>query len=231
MVRAILEGRKTQTRRIMKRKFPHGEPVGATASLGGWPVHFPDGKWDNEWCPYGQPGDRLWVRETICYSENGCVYEYGADGKTVIDEALEWRALWAYEGRAVIPSIHMPRAASRILLEITEIRGERLGDISKEDAIAEGIEPLFSPAEIAERPELGAASGWKNYMWHGDLLAPAKYVDQWPYQYSNYDDPRQSFASLWARINGPESVALNPWVWAISFQRSALLAETGERGL
>jgi hypothetical protein len=105
MVRAILDGRKTQTRRVIKEKLMRGE--GAHVNN----------------CQYGKPGDRLWVRETFCYHDYLARYLYKADGVT----GVKWK-----------PSIFMPRIASRIMLEITGIRVERLQDISEEDAIAEG---------------------------------------------------------------------------------------------
>lgn len=111
MVRAILEGRKTQTRRVMKPQ-PDTE--------------FPC-VYDRE-CLYGIPGDRLWVREAFSIYDHpeGPVCFYKADHPQ--DEYLKWR-----------PSIHMPRWVSKILLEITDIRVERLKDISEEDAKAEGV--------------------------------------------------------------------------------------------
>lgn len=122
MVRAILEGRKTQTRRIVKDGH-------ALAFLGAdhKPVLM---------CPFGQPGDRLWVRETsllcrdsngVCPAGNGKALAYAADGYELED------------GERWTPSIHMPRWASRISLEITGIRVERLQDISEKDARAEGV--------------------------------------------------------------------------------------------
>ena len=133
MVRAILEGRKTQTRRVLK---PQPNEVGAVGI-----ISLPDQLGDSNLfyfesksgkiglfkppfikCPYGAPGDSLWVRET--WHPRG---EYRATPW----ENANGRAIWK-------PSIHMPKWASRITLEITEIRVERLQDISEEDAIAEG---------------------------------------------------------------------------------------------
>lgn len=133
MVRALLAGTKTQMRRVVKpRPMPAGGWAVAARPRGFELVH-----WDNdeqEWraiaCPYGQPGDRLWVRETWGHFERspkpGDRIYYRADGECV---ALEpWR-----------PSIHMPRWASRITLEITDVRVERLQDISAQDCVAEGV--------------------------------------------------------------------------------------------
>ncbi len=110
MVRAILAGHKTQTRRIIKPQPP---------------VRIP--------CPYGIPGDRLWVRETWCRTKAGV--HYRADCRSLDDEAAvggRWKA-----------SIHLPRADSRLTLAVVAVRAERLGDITEADALAEGVAPLF----------------------------------------------------------------------------------------
>lgn len=123
MVRAILEGRKTQTRRITRfsssgRIELHGRQ---------WHISDPNAI---RACPYGQPGDRLWVRETWCRTAAGYT-QYRADDKR---EQPYWTLLkWK-------PSIHMPRLASRITLEITDVRVERLQDITHRDALSEGVE-------------------------------------------------------------------------------------------
>lgn len=134
MVRAILAGQKTQTRRIVKP-----QPLGDTA----W-------KNDDQWivsghgeagdtglhCPYGQPGDRLWVRETWAYGIHALAAKSDADGPFVYaaDQTTQGRLCDRWR-----PSIHMPRTASRIALEITGVRVERLRDISETDALAEGV--------------------------------------------------------------------------------------------
>lgn len=176
MVRALLDGRKTQTRRIVK--FPHPPE--------GWHVNN---------CPYGQPGDRLWVREsgwerpyrTTKMMREGADtwprFAYAADDWSDNDRA-DFKA-FGFKPR---PSIHMPRWASRILLEITGIRVERLQDISEEDARAEGCEV---PAIIYPDEPHSAYS----------------YVEQ--------------YRLLWESINGPGSWDANPWVWCISFRRIA----------
>ena len=111
MVRAILEGQKTQTRRILKGSTEHKE------------LHKNSKGW-GEICPYGKRGDKLWVREIWAKMQSGVV-AYRADING--EEKLKWK-----------PSIYMPRAASRITLQITDVRVERLQDISEADAIAEG---------------------------------------------------------------------------------------------
>ena len=120
------------------------------------------------------------------------------------------------------PSIHMPRWASRITLEITDVRVERLQNISEADAIAEGIAPLFSGEEVAGRPDCALdPMPWRNYLWHGHVGRSilAAQSDAWPHQFSSYDTAVGSYSSLWASINGAESWDANPWVWAVSFKR------------
>jgi hypothetical protein len=161
MVRALLAGRKTQTRRIVK---PQPITLGDAYSRS----HSDDGAWLGEGCgngripcPYGQPGDRLWVREAWCkFPEdsrdgNGAQTYYRADPSNTTAEAsrvmnrngVKWR-----------PSIHMPRSLSRITLEITDVRVERLQDISEADAEAEGFE-LGSP------PCIYNPTGWYRSLW------------------------------------------------------------------
>lgn len=136
MVKAILEGRKTMTRRVVKPAPEFGVEAAS--------VQHEDGKAKAVFqslsncsgitvaCPYGRPGDRLWVRETFCHlgDENENWFLYKADNPDALNGLI---ATWK-------PSIHMPRAASRILLEITEIRVERLKDITASDCVCEGIE-------------------------------------------------------------------------------------------
>lgn len=195
MVRALLAGTKTQTRRIIKPQpdsthhgFPYWNVGGYRAS---WCRSAADGgplaPANPLLCPYGQTGDRLWVRETFGHFERnenfkpGCEVFYRADGNCL--ELEPWR-----------PSIHMPRWASRILLEITSVRIERLQDISDEDARAEGIECMAGDPEC----------GYRNYLDQTD--------QDWTLR------PRESFQSLWESINGPASWSANPWVWPLDFR-------------
>jgi len=239
MVRAILEGRKAMTRRIIKPQAADVWPADGkemssanglsryytkdvTASITDGALYYGcPGYAIGGWCcPYGQPGDQLWVRETCRAHELtdeeaekdtcgvmerlGMDYQlYGLDGVIYhadntfreienTQQASElWAKLYAYHGKrgATVPPIHMPRWASRILLEITNVRVERLQDISRKDAIAEGCE---------ERNEDGA--------WLG---------------------PEVAFCRLWESINGPDSWEANPWVWVVEFKRIA--ANTKEK--
>lgn len=204
MVKAILADRKTQTRRVIKP-----QPVGCNY----WTVHHEDGLFDAFYpsrvkaqpallhCPYGQAGDRLWVRETwaaISKTEDtsplaDCNMEYRADtpdpypGEWPADEAKgnpdapKWR-----------PSIHMPRWASRITLEVTDVQVKRVREINNHDSWREGI-PIFEdwPVELREN-ELSEA--------------------------------RDMFGHLWNSINAKRGYSWesNPWVWCISFERIEL---------
>lgn len=187
MVRAILEGRKTQTRRVVKLR--HGSPyciVGERSDGATWPMWFdpnqgPD--YHPEVCPYGKPGDRLWVRETWGVVE-------GEDG------ASRWVAYAATPGqtrrapedsalkRCWKPSIHMPRWACRLVLDVTDVRVERLQDISDADALAEGI------STVAFRPDDGfpVCDGYMAGSDDGKMLLQTT--------------PRAAFQSLWESIHG-----------------------------
>lgn len=198
MVRAILEGRKTQTRRVIKEQPPerykdlyyecnwHGKvgPVGWfwSRSTSGAGAEQQDLLGINP-CPHGTVGDRLWVREAWAKAgEVTDVTEYRADNHD--PKGAKWR-----------PSIHMPRWASRITLEITGVRVERLREISKEDAIAEGVSEIVVPG-IEYGP-------------YGDPVQPL--------DCSATD--RDRFDHLWQSIHGAESWFANPWVWVIEFMR------------
>ncbi|HEN4830094.1 hypothetical protein [Klebsiella pneumoniae] len=195
MVRAILDGRKTQTRRPIKWKQTRFTEIGEREDGTKWPWSEDAEHACDFWhpCPFGAVGDRIWVRETFQgplvheelfeeYSaypekfETPEYCEYAADGGVRpeycdLDDNLRhgWR-----------PSIHMPRWASRVLLEITDVRVERLKSISDGDALREGC----STADMKS----------------GDCVADV-------------------FARLWASIYGAESWNANPWVWVIEFKR------------
>ncbi len=179
MVRAILNGTKTQTRRVVKIKSPK------SVSLHDYSV---DGVRVGP-CPYGQPGDRLWVRETWAHGTHAMAAERDGDGPFVYAATdREDRRL----GDRWRPSIHMPRAASRITLEITGVRVERLQDISDNDALAEGVAQ-------AVRERLPKIQQCGEY----DVIDA---------------DPVDEYRELWESINGPASWESNPWVWVVSFQ-------------
>ena len=139
MVRAILDGRKTMTRRVVKKQPPDGwdRACWFRAPVMGWTYRpEPADEWHTVKCPYGQTSDRLWVRETWC------------DGYTGTADPYLYRA--TYKGGANYtwkPSIHMPRKASRITLEVVGVRVERLQEISEDDAFAEGVSDKVNPNE------------------------------------------------------------------------------------
>lgn len=219
MVRAILAGTKTQTRRVVKPQPFASHPAGAV--LGGqncasrW-IFYPAGPIDGSEeaayetddglrpCPYGQPGDRLWVRETwrwygrfrAGHNEGGFLYAADLSSKTFTDfpDAIDrWGEFEAACERGQTnkwkPSIHMPRWASRLTLEITGVRVERVQEISEADARAEGCD--------GECP-IGYIPAYQK--------APLAY----------------HYAQVWAAINGEEgsrSWSANPWVWVVEFKR------------
>lgn len=206
MVRAILDGRKTQTRRVIK---PQPEPTFTIK-----PCHFSPTCWayaeDEHFhkpdgctckpvkCPYGTAGSRLWVRETWLELRehhdhfsgsrrklvtvngkpkiNSIEYLADTDGS---EETERCRIELGYKWK---PSIHMPRWASRITLEITDVRVERLQDISPDDAVSEGI-------------------------------------GEWAKEHNLSLYPTTAFLRLWNKINGDGSWESNPWVWVVKFKR------------
>lgn len=190
MVRALLDDTKTQTRRrAIKTSQPDRvvlsdydkaefkiEIENLNCGLRYWQV-----------CPCGQPGDRLWVRETFSEfdTNHGKVVWYRAES----DDPDYWHGVtWK-------PSIFMPRRLSRITLEITGVRVERLQDISEADALAEGVDmdkTITMPFSNA-------------ILWASVTLKPRS--------------AQQAYAHLWESINGPGSWAVNPWAWVIEFKR------------
>ena len=183
MVRAILEGRKTQTRRVVKKLSSEWLAPGMfTPEFVANP--------DNNLCPYGNPGDTLWVRETFQYvdfagEDNGYVYR-ATDPDWETMEGWRWK-----------PSIFMPYKACRIFLKIEDVRIERLQDITEQDAIQEGVERLPG---------------------HEGLLAYQSYLTT-PERQQMPCFPYISFKTLWHKINGRKSWDENPWVWVITFSR------------
>ena len=187
MVRALMAGTKTQTRRPLRDGtwLDPKEGVIRMCSVGNGVTGF-----QSVACPYGVPGDQLWVRETWAHHVQAQSAERDEDGPFVY-AADGPQALQARLASKWTPGIHMFRWASRITLEITAVRVERLQDISEADAQAEGI-------EYSER-------------FGGYCIGEA--------QHFNSHDPRESYWSLWEAINGPGSVEANPWAWCISFKR------------
>jgi len=142
---------------------------------------YPPGLNEDLYCPYGQVGDILWVRESFFhsyYDENDQCYIYKADLKPVGATLFKWK-----------PSIHMPKKAARIFLQIKSVTIERLQDITEADARSEGVINLLP--------------NWKSY------------DNAQPYCYTAIG----SFITLWKSINGVDSWELNPWVWVIEFEK------------
>jgi hypothetical protein len=217
MVRAILAGRKTQTRRIVKfsrevwkQPLPHveyaddGMPIWFSSPPHGLRHRDPEYFKRGYPCPYGRPGDRLWVRETWQPTAHG--KGLGTEIHYHADESSEWRHGFVTNpsNKHWRPSIHMPRWASRITLEITGVRVERLNEISEEDAIAEGAE-LNACDPKQWTPDMGYLPRCPHYP-DGCDCDPAFTARDW-------------FSDLWESINGPGSWAENPWVWVVEFRR------------
>ncbi|EPI4792748.1 hypothetical protein ACS6BG_002807 [Klebsiella oxytoca] len=195
MVRAILDGRKTQTRRPVK--FPvHDKNLGCELAGNELAGELSAGNYLNS--AFGKPGDRIWVREAFR------VHSRATDVATLVYKASE-RNSWTEQTHRVpvavcnkpatpekwTPSLHMPRWASRILLEITDVRVERLNSIHDVDAMREGIQNLTTCS-------------------HADFGIP---------DVVNAQHPARAFQLLWESIYGAESWKANPWVWVIKFKR------------
>lgn len=187
MIRAILTGQKTVTRREIKKR------AALDCLAAGFEPAFLTLSGNADLCPYGQPGDLLWVRESLGYD---CEYGHyfavgGVHGETIYlcslfdDEDAQTGP--SYDGllpERSVPSIHLHRRYSRILLEITGVRVERLHDISEEQAEAESVGFLRAAPDFDET-----------------LTA------------------KQLFEILWDHINGEGAWAANPWVWVVEFKR------------
>ena len=163
MVRAILEGRKTQTRRPVKNVRADNCLVirKPTKKRNGVYTHVMDAP-EHGLCPFGNVGDRIWVRETFnaFWLDNDVIQEI-KDGVSLASELCDYKADYSDSSKPAegwTPSIHMPRWASRILLEITDVRVERLRDMSEADAKAEGASPAMykiTPPEAVYRVGFG----------------------------------------------------------------------------
>jgi len=219
MVRALLDGSKTQTRRIAPIEklqiTPYGDgfvswSVRFSKAIKGVLASHSGGNLTEEqarriiasqFCPHGAPGDRLYVRETWAQpmSLDPGPTVYRADYPACVPtgfvnippvDSITWK-----------PSIHMPRTLSRITLEVTGVRVERLQDIDENGAIAEGVERVTHKPIW---PTFEEKHYWRGYMNH---------------ERANRDTAIDSFNSLWRSINGPESWDANPWVWVVEFKR------------
>ena len=214
MVRALLAGTKTQTRRVVKllgAEVIEERPDGLDGAVFSQP--WPWSPQYDGWvpCPYGVPGDRLWVKETFApctariraghfhyradgavghrVSTNGGESWWSQTGHTLGLSAKDLQGVWVGPPKRWKPSIFMTRAASRITLEVTAVRVERLHAITEGDAMAEGVD-LKSEA-------------WPDTP--GAIPLSLK--------------PTFAFELLWKSINGDDSWAANPWVWVVEFKR------------
>lgn len=206
MVRAILEGRKTMTRRLVKPQLVehvHYDTFNREIKL--WSVPKPKSSGGGvvagqlpalaELCPYGQVGDRLWVRET--WAEVGSfdpgLIVYRADYPLCVPACFEnvpdeQEVSWK-------PSIHMYRKHSRIVLEVSSVRLERVCEADDTNILREGIQECTKD---------------------GDLY---KYgLDEWPWSEWALS-PLEAWRKLWVQINGRDSWDANPWVWVVEFRR------------
>lgn len=198
MVLALLDGRKTQTRRVVKPQ-PERSEVAPHCERGWWmwrvwtPEHaahgFPSVRTGDCRCPYGESGDRLWVREACKQRAlpnlltgkptNAMCAVYAADFEPVLnDRGFDYA--WWYS-RPTCPGIHMPRFACRLVLEVKAVRVERLQDISEADAEAEGVDRIKAKVPLH----------------------------------------RDAYRYLWEDISGLGEWEKNPWVWVVEFKRTA----------
>jgi hypothetical protein len=211
-IRKVLASTKTQTRRLLRdRDLRWWNKTGCERADDGWPmVEDEYGDFDRLRCPYGQPGDRLWVRETYARQNDDdgepSYYVYKADH---LDDPFpgEWPREYKDDPKCGRwrPSIHMPKEACRLWLELTDVRVERVQEISEEDAKAEGIaqEPVVPDSTFL--------------MWRG---APGLDLSS---------SPVPAFKNLWNSINGKTNLGrngsklvvdwdANPWVWVLTFK-------------
>jgi hypothetical protein len=250
MVRALLDGTKTQTRRVVKPQPEWTEPAtvwqhGDGHSGIGWYASnedYPEEGALHYRCPYGQPGDTLWIKETFfawgrwetrfsakkgrdewhfidMTDECGKSYLYAADGVSDTQAFIKRRGGVSpmYWKR---PAIFMPRTASRITQEITGVRVERLQDVTEEDAKAEGCqrldddEPGYIHRDEPDWKLCPRCGGTRLYT----AFNPATGGALLDTDCTECDTYAKRYRHLWESINGAESWAANPWVWAITFR-------------
>lgn len=196
MVQAILDDRKTMTRRKVK------EPALTWLGPDLFNPEFVALR-ENHLCPYGSPGDVLWVRESwkpenmISHGEYAKGVRYAANGSWIANDSEDVRKAWLkIKKDGWKPSIHMPKAACRIFLEVTDVRVERLQEITKADIYSEGA--------ITEE--------WQ--VWREDVQTIGMPAG------SHIENERDVWTNLWDMINGEKHpFESNPWVWVVSFKR------------
>ena len=194
MVRALLDGSKTQTRRVMKpqpiadSRFSGGYSIAPTKRTEGATLSV-EAPYVALACPYGQPGDRLWVRETFTATPDRQTILYRADPLFTDMPKDDLGRDWDWS-----PSIHMPRWASRITLKIVSVRVEQLQDISEADSISEGC-----------------TKNHNGYFWAGPQKAGGL---------KQMATATDAYRDLWESINGAGSWEANPWVWFVEFRKA-----------
>ena len=232
MIRAEQAGRKTQTRRVVKPRYiddyeSDGEPGDICLYMGEFAKLRDRGNALGEMSaipytpPYGQVGDRLWVREAFrpkgmwSGSTSGTEIEYRAGGDTKIIDGEILYSVEEVSSRRWTPSIHMPRWASRTILELTAVRVERLQDITAEDCVAEGIPPPVVPDGMFPE-DLDYWTAEKRDRWFQDQ-ARADYIAAC----GRSEDLIEAFAALWSSINAKRGYSWesNPYVWVYVFKR------------
>jgi hypothetical protein len=209
MVLAILDGSKTQTRRVCKPRFDDRKPCEHYSPIGNGGVitnhmmrHCEHGS-EGQPCPYGETGDRLWVRETFTIVPR-TAYRCSEGVQQTLrpnddHDAAIYRAGWDRSNGGIRwrPSRYMPRWASRIALEVDAVRVERVQDITEADAKAEGPSNMIP---------CGCKTGTRNRL--SGALYEATY--------------REGFCLLWNSINAKRGYGwdANPWVWVVGFKRA-----------
>lgn len=232
MVKALFAGTKTQTRRVVRNPFdPNVRGGGWDVDSRPWPVYIDcHGVSEDFRSPYGRPGDRLWVRETwapakpmgelcripdatyACFPDGSQKFKSGEYYQEKRTEIHNWPAGWEW-----CPSIHMPRWASRLTLEVEQVRVERVQEISEADAVAEGVSESWTE------------TWWQGYREFNDDLLHQQATGDSPPDWMiepkkmKMDHMRRSakmnFRSLWDSINGRGySWESNCWVWVVTFK-------------
>lgn len=229
MVRALLEGRKTVTRRVIDRDIVNRFDVESDGTV----ISYEDPETGDHYeptavCRY-QPGDVLYVQETFCSSSS----LMGGDWVCYKADVEPWQEVSRYNWK---PSIHMPREFARLFLRVKSVNVQQLRQITDEEAVREGARRMFDYMTDKEYEEWAGRIGeqrtkeewgWENYLWHGNIGENGitrKMSDSWQYQMSGYDRPRDSFSSLWNSLLplkkwnecGWEA---NPYVWVIEFEK------------
>ena len=231
-VQAIIAGTKTMFREVIKNKTNFGDFLQTREAGDGWykdrviSMRHKRGSWADytlenfveKFCPY-QVGQKIFCKEAWGRKATGSGIAYKADNPNQL--------IYQYQHLPVkwrLPQ-HMKQEHSRLTLEITDIKVERLKDISEDDAIKEGVNKLFTEEEmkhVLRVHQTEKNDTYKNYLWHGHIgrTITKKQSDEWEYQCSAYEKAKDSFFSLWnATHKKPEEkFEVNPFVWVVDFK-------------